>query len=1144
MTHKLLLASTALVSSLLWSGSSVGQSNFDQTGFSISFGNEVVAGSTPPPYRTGQAPVDRDLRLLDLTVQFDTLARTRLLNVMTADASQTYGAGQPITFRSSTNYPAYLSRAEVRILDRSRPGRQVVATLPVAPNGTVDWTMPADGSGDLAYVLRVYDPQGRFDETVPTALIRSADPSTSSRYAGMYSAPGEGEDHTAIRNIRVRGGTVIVSATDAIPGDTIAVMGDEVVVDASGNFVVSRILPTGDNVVEVEAYGRRLLRDVHVPQSDWFRTGIIDIAVGATAGGPNDDDYEHYADGRAAVYISGYNARGWNIIASADTTYGPLEDIFSRLDDRDPQRVLDRLRLEGDELYPTYGDDSTWYDSTPTSGNVYLSVETDTSRFTWGDFSAGIEGSGLVRGTRDLYGAEAAYRSAGVTAEGAPRFTATAYAAVPDSLPQRDILRGTGGSLYFLSRRDLITGSVTVTVDETDAGTGFVVSSRVLVEGQDYVVDHLQGVLILTDPLSSGTSDGTVISGPGDERVFNVVAQYEYLPTTAVEDASFGGRIEGWIGDRVRLGASATSDEADGGRQETIAVDARVRLGDASFIEFEVAQSEGPGFGRALSTDGGLSIVNETGGTGSAATALEARAYLEFRDLGLDVDGSLQAWAQVREAGFETLTQSTPTDQEIYGMSLDIGLSQRLRFGADAESLSRDTGEELTDIEARLIYDISEQWSITGAIAYLDQTTPGDATETGSRTDAAIRLSYTPNDVWSVYGFVQGTLDVSGGLDENNRAGLGFSAAVTDAISVAGEVSGGDGGTAARIRASWSPTADNELYLQYTLDPTRSGVADPFNNQGRLVAGAGYRYSETVSTFTEYVFDRPGDQTSLTQVYGVSYTPTAAWRLSAGFEAAAIEDAISGDFDRLGFSIGAVWAPGDEERSARARLEYRTEDGDGVSRDRDTWAVTAAYQTQVADDWRFLADVDAVFSDAAEGPLADAEYLRASAGYAYRPIANERLNVLARFTYIHDTSAEDQRLANGTTGGPQQRSTVFGLAANYDLTEQLTVTGNLGYRLSEVAPRGSDVFTSDTGVLTALRLDYEVLSMWDIMAEGRVLHTQETGTNELGAVVGVYRHLNDTISLGGGFEWGDVSSDATVIDYDNRGFFLNLVGRF
>jgi hypothetical protein len=45
-------------------------------------------------------------------------------------------------------------------------------------------------------------------------------------------------------------------------------------------------------------------------------------------------------------------------------------------------------------------------------------------------------------------------------------------------------------------------------------------------------------------------------------------------------------------------------------------------------------------------------------------------------------------------------------------------------------------------------------------------------------------------------------------------------------------------------------------------------------------------------------------------------------------------------------------------------------------------------------------------------------------------------------------------------------------------------------------------------------------------------------------VLGIYRHVNDHVSIGLGYEWGNVSDDLANIDYDGRGVFVNLVGRF
>jgi hypothetical protein len=46
--------------------------------------------------------------------------------------------------------------------------------------------------------------------------------------------------------------------------------------------------------------------------------------------------------------------------------------------------------------------------------------------------------------------------------------TRHAHAATPGTLSQRDVLRGTGGSAYFLKRQDITIGSETVTIEVRD----------------------------------------------------------------------------------------------------------------------------------------------------------------------------------------------------------------------------------------------------------------------------------------------------------------------------------------------------------------------------------------------------------------------------------------------------------------------------------------------------------------------------------------------------------------------------------------------------------------------------------------------------------------------------------------------------
>jgi len=67
---------------------------------------------------------------------------------------------------------------------------------------------------------------------------------------------------------------------------------------------------------------------------------------------------------------------------------------------------------------------------------------------------------------------------------------------------------------------------------------------------------------------------------------------------------------------------------------------------------------------------------------------------------------------------------------------------------------------------------------------------------------------------------------------------------------------------------------------------------------------------------------------------------------------------------------------------------------------------------------------------------------------------------------------------------------------------------------------------------------------WDVMAEGRILKDVETGFEAKGAAVGVYRKVSENIKVGVGYEWGNVSSDLTELDYTTKGAFFNVVATF
>jgi len=1121
--------------------------DFSSTGFSISIDGESVAGAPAPVDPRRQADISADAANVD--IRYDGLDRGRFLNVSTADLRAAYRTGDIVTFRSSANYPAFIDRAEIRIIDPETRGRPVVAVIPAAPNGEVSWRMPEDGPSELAYVLRVYDSRGRFDETEPLDLWRTTRAFATHRTSGDVVAAGEGEDRTRIRSIPVRGGLVTASGSGAMPGGTVTVMSESVPVDASGSFVTSRILPAGDHIVTVDMNGRRIVRDVTIPASEWFYVGIADLTFGKRLQddlAKADPDYDEvYADGRLAFYAKGKTQRGYTITGSVDTGEGELKDVFRRLDDKDPRKVIQRLDPE--DGYPTFGDDSSAFDDAPTSGRVYLRVEHGGSRFTWGDFKARLGTTEFLETNRALYGAELRYVTPSATGRGDPRARVTLYAAQPDTLPQRDILRGTGGSVYFLTRQDINGASETIAVRVVDPDTGRVVESRILTPGVDYEIDYIQGVLILAAPLSSsGSAQGLISAGAIGDYDINLVAEYEYTPTTGdLDGASLGGRAEIWATEQIRLGVTATSESTGLADQEALGADIRWQIGEVSFIEAEVAQTEGPGFGRSISTDGGLTITPDGVVGAGRAMAYRFDGRLDLAELGLAVPGAVGLYYERKDAGFSTLTQDITEDQTLYGITADASLSPRLRFGIDAERFEKDGGREKTEGEVRLSYDLNDRLTLSGALGYTDKTIPGDPDETGERVDAALRLDIRPREDLSYYVFGQATLEESGGLGPNNRIGAGFDARLGEKVGVTGEISDGDSGLGARARLSYSPTADNEVYLGYTLDPTRTGAGYDLvgSDDGTIVLGGRYRYSDTLSTFAENTWDLYGSRRTLTQGYGVTYTPDARWTFSGGVEVGDVRDDINGDFERDAYSLGVAYADGDALAS-RVRVEYRSDNGAGLAQDRETWALTAGYEYRVGDDGRLIANVDALYSDSAESSFRDGEYLEASVGYAYRPVMNERLNLLARYTYLRDLPGEDQVTADGSADGPLQISHVFSIDGDYDLTPKLSLGAKYGFRTSEVAARGTDEFAASTAHLGIVRVDWHVVHKWDVMGEVRGLYGGGDDVTETGALLGVYRHVGNNAKLGLGYEWGRVSDNLTDLDYDSRGVFLNIIAKF
>ena len=1091
--------------------------------------------------------IDSDLRITNqirrtdialananIQVSFDGLNPIARLNVETVGAPRRYAAGETVTIKSEINYPRLVQAGQLRLIDRGAAGGpRLLGVVPIKPNGTASFVVP-EGE-DIVVVHRVTDARGRFDETEALPLGRPDDRGLSSDYE-------EGFDFTAERNIPIRGGAITVAATGVSSGAVMTTLGERVRPDQDGKLVIQRILPAGEYAVDVAVSGAgtratELSRDVEIPGAEWFVFALGDLTVGRFEDGAS-GDVETRTTGRLRYYIDGETENGVQITTSLDTGEGEIDEIFRRLDEKDPRSVL--ARVDPSDSYPTFGDDSSSVDNTPTSGKIYLRVEQDGNFVLWGDYQAQINGSAYLRNERTLYGAQAEYKTQSSTTDGDARGTVSVYAAQPDQLVGRDVFEGTGGSVYFLRRQDLTIGSETLTVELRDAGTGRVVERRTLVRGRDYDINYIQGYVRLASPLSGGGNDNLIQTNPGGDITANLVAQYEFTPTaTDVDGFAYGGRVEGWVSDNLRLGATGLSETTGPADQTATGVDLRYQFGDNSFVQLDYAETDGPGFGNSFSADAGL-IVDDNAATAGNGRAVRIEGQADWTDLGYDRTGVVGGYFEDRTAGFSTLDYQVTDDEKLYGFYAQVEADERLGWKVYGDRRESGDGTEKTELGAELETRLGERTKFAFGIENLDETT---VTSEGQRTVLAADLEYAATERLSYRIFGQGTV-ANDGLSAYDRYGVGLKADFQNGWTISGELSDGTGGIGGRILAERSDSNNASTYFGYELDPGRAidaGLA-PSANGGKYVLGGRRQISDSVSAFGENTYDIFDTSRKLTSAYGVEYIASDFLTYDSALELAQVEDSTNGDFDRTAVSFGVRYE--DSALIARGRIEYRTERADdiGTRPDADTILFSTEGRYKIDEEQRLLFSLSAADTETDETSLLNGSLIDANLGYGYRPILNERLNVLARYRYLYDMYGQT---VNGVTGsGPVQESHVFSIEGNYDLTRDWTIGAKLGGRFTESAVDGNAALQSNDAALVVLNARYQVTEKWDVLAELRQFEAFDAEQSETSVLGVVSRKVGEHVKVGVGYNFGSFSDDLTDLTYDDQGVFVNIVASF
>lgn len=1108
----------------------------------------------------------------------DTLVIQPVLNVGLVDAERTALAGEAVSFVAYNNYPAFVEKAEIRILRASQSvDAEPLAVLEVNKLGAARWQVPEDAPNALAYVLRVYGPNGNFDETAAQELTIIDEPLPETLRSEPIPRPNFGSvDEAARRGIDLGGMMASVTGFADPETDQVFVAGQAVPVDLDGRWAAQQIVSRRGASSRLDVVIERDGEVIHTaeqsfaaPRDDWFVVGQGEVTLGRSFGsGPaaqvsGDPTSEgSFAIGRGAFYAKGIigddegdDNDDVRITASLDTGEERLGDIFSNLDRKDPTQLL--RRLDRDQFYPTYGDNSTLVEDAPTQGRFYLRVAKNDSQFVVGNFVTSVNGAELAQLDRGLFGALIDLNSENQTSFGERQFQVTAFASDPGTVPAREEFRGTGGSLYFLERQDISIGSERVRIETRDRNTGLVLESRDLFPQQDYDFDPIQGRITLLKPLASVTANGRVVrEGSSAGNIPVLVVRYEYSPLVGNLDGyTLGGRATGWLGEKLRFGVTAQRDTVEEAAQTLLGSDVTLRLTAGTYLRAEVAQTDGPGFGQSNSVDGGLSFTQIANpGAGNKALAWRTEGAINFAELSGKSGnlGTVSGYYEDYEAGFASSGNLTLSDTTRWGVGANLPIGNAVSVVAKYDELSSgNTGSNRTgtvDLTGQFSAGVGSITTSLG-LRYEDQT-PGllfNSVQDGSRTDAALEIGYAPSRNVQLHAFGQATLDRDQTRQRNNRYGGGVQAQITERLSLASEVSGGNGGFGADVQLNHRLGDGSEAYVGYSLFADRTDTGFDSQNiftrsdRGTLTIGARQRFSQSLSVYGENRIGMGGIAPSLTRSFGLQFNPTDKLSFTGSFENGRIDDATTGVFRRTAASFGVGYS--DEGVRIGSAIEMRDENGPLV--DQTVWLLRNDFSYSVDPSWTALGRVNLARVDQSGNSFSAAEFTEVVAGLAFRPVQNERFNALARLTYFEDLGPVGQITGSGQTQSPKQSSTILNIDANYDLSQKFTLGAKYGYRAGRVSvSRESNVFVSSDAHLVVLRGDYHINKEWDVLVEGRALWVTQADDMRLGALGAIYRHLGNNVKVGVGYSLSDFSDDLTDQSYSSHGPFLNILSKF
>jgi len=809
--------------------------------------------------------------------------------------------------------------------------------------------------------------------------------------------------------------------------------------------------------------------------------------------------------GRISFYLQGKIKGEYLLKAWFDSDEKKLKELFDDLGERKINNPFDKLDAE--KYYPVYGDSSTVENRVNTAGKLYLALSSEDFKAVWGNYRINYSENELVDLRRSLYGFNVDYDS---------RFSFDSYLYQPFSMHAQNELEATGGLLYYLSRDDLILGSESIKVELRDADTDRVLESRELVPGVDYDINYLQGRLILKTDFDQEMAQ--LIEGKDGEDKYYLIADYDYeYEYEGNNFNSFGMEGSYDFTDDLEITINYIEDQNDSGEAYKVeAFNIDYDIFEGGNLDLEWAQSENVLSGRYFSNDGGINYEEISLDNEERAQAVKIdyrqkllnsqnayfEAYYHDKDQGFS-SGSSYLENDIKSTGFSITSRTEKLESSI---SFDLHRENDNNFDMIGLNLKNRANNKL-DLALGMNYEIEK-----------------NEAQNSSSLITALGLDYRLNENRRLYASQQLRVLGSENREDNDITTLGGEIK-SDKWNFNTEAKTGDK-ESLLFGAAYRINEFSEFYAEHEKNfGDDYGVMTSYGTASEL--------NKDTSIFGEYRVKEDNSELERSNVVGLDFSPLDNWLFSLDYSLSDVEESEGNNFDREIIGLGASYNV--QQLRTSNRLEYRK---DEKSSDLKQIVIKSDLKWKYNQEFTLLSE----FEYSKEEEEKTDEYLDSTIAFAYRPIDNDRLNFIGKYSYIKEDNYlnYDDREKFGLY--PAEKAQVFSADAVYDLNSKWQLGEKIAYKKGEVKLNSlSSDWTDNETYLWVNSLNYQYNKNVNLYTEYRILDNNLAEDRKEGLLIGASTRLENNIRLGIGYNFTDFNDDLTDLNYEAEGWFINLI---